>query len=237
MLIIMLAAVVLSVTTVSRRVTARYPDYVGLYDLAVAGNEQALFLLRQAFDPMREYIINRVWQRAVSENIIVFMYYNGGLRLHAPEPPASDTSFSRGQFRRIFIEEAMRDLEPAMGDIFYRVFFDYRLNWGIDAAISAGGFAISDSYRATTNISVDGNRFNLDTHVRRDMGDYTGAQATVEASIIWTVAGQREIILDAYTIVALVLAGVEIPITPNNGENLILFLDEFALTMVESLRR
>jgi len=43
--VLMLASVALVISTRSRDITARYVNYAGLYDLAVAGNEKVLFLL------------------------------------------------------------------------------------------------------------------------------------------------------------------------------------------------
>ena len=48
LMVTMLAAAALAVTIAGRRVSARYVEFAGLYDLAVAGNEQALFSLRVA---------------------------------------------------------------------------------------------------------------------------------------------------------------------------------------------
>jgi len=48
--VFMLISIVLFITISSRQITARYGYYVGLYDLAVAGNEQVLFLLMQGID-------------------------------------------------------------------------------------------------------------------------------------------------------------------------------------------
>jgi len=239
LLIIMLVAIAISITSVSRRISARYSDYVGLFDLAVAGNDHALFLLRQAHGPQREEVHNRAWQRAVNEGVVVFVYENGGLRLHDPSQnthgPGPD---SRGQFRRIFNEEAVVELRPLMSGMFTFVSFNsYRRSWGIDATISAGDYEITDSYRAVTSISAETGRFSLDTVIHRYTGVSPGVPVTVNASIIWTAVGHGEIVLDAYTIAALILAGVDFPIMPTNGENLILFLDEFAPTMVESARQ
>jgi hypothetical protein len=47
LLILMLVTAALLVTVSSRRITAPYPDFAGLYDMAVAGNEQALIFLRE----------------------------------------------------------------------------------------------------------------------------------------------------------------------------------------------
>ena len=243
MLIVMLAAVVLSVTAVSRRLSALYTRYVGLFDLAVAGNDQALFLLHQAHYLQRDDIHERALHRAIVEDTIVFEYYNGGLRLQAPQNNRHNPSYSNGQFKRIFNEEAVAGLRPLLASMFSFIGINnYQRSWGIDATIATDDFddfAITDSYRATTTLSaclVSLDRFNLNTRIHRYIGDNPGPSITVYASIVWTAVGRREIILDAYTILLLISRGVEFPIPPITGVNLILFLDEFAPTMVESLR-
>jgi len=47
MAMLMLASAVLLITANSRRATARHANFTGLYDLAVAGNRQALTLMQQ----------------------------------------------------------------------------------------------------------------------------------------------------------------------------------------------
>ncbi|MCL2378778.1 MAG: hypothetical protein FWC77_06605 [Defluviitaleaceae bacterium] len=227
MIILMLATVVLSVTAVSRRITARYSDYIGLYDLAVAGNEQAFFLLRQAFNARNDDITSRAWQRLKDEEHISFIYHVAGLRL--------DVATSE-RFRNIFVAEAMGDLRAGMGNIFSRHFFMYQRVWGLDAVIDTDERTISDSYRAATTLCAAADRFHIDTVIQRYEGEYLGVRAIVESSIIWTNYGLREFILDAYTIYRLESAGVVFPFIPISGGNLILFLDEFTLAMVESLR-
>jgi len=54
LMMMMLVSVALAVTVASRRTTAYYSDFASLYDLAVAGNEQVLFFLREAFYPGAE---------------------------------------------------------------------------------------------------------------------------------------------------------------------------------------
>jgi len=225
MLIVMLAAVVLSVTTVSRRLTARYTTYVGLYDLAVAGNEQAFFLLRQALEANKDNINSRTWHRFLIGDYIVFDIVDERLIL---------SPFSRGELRRIFIEEAMIDLRASMDANFTRHFFAYQLVWGLDANINAGERTISDSYRAVTTVCIGIDSFRVDTVIHRYEGIDIRVGAAVEASINWTHIGDRETVLDAYTIYMLEMGGAEFPGVPYGG--MILFLDEFMLEMVESLR-
>jgi len=221
MLIIMLATIALSVTAVSRRLTARYSDYIGLYDLAVAGNEQALFLLLQTLNTERESITNHAWQQLQTWEQLTLTYQDGNLHL---DPP------SQNEFRRIFIQEAMTTIRAGMGINFSRHLFMYQLIWGLDATINTYDRNILDSYRAVTTICAAATHFHLDTVIHRQIETEPSINTIVEATINWTSAGQREITLDAYTINNLA------PNLPNNEQNMILFLDEFTLEMVESLR-
>ena len=54
LLIIAFGVVVLTITASSRRITSHYENYYGLYDLAVAGNEQAFFIIERAFSQNRD---------------------------------------------------------------------------------------------------------------------------------------------------------------------------------------
>jgi len=130
----------------------------------------------------------------------------------------------------------MSDLRAAMDSNFSRYFFMYQLTWGLDAAIDTGGHTIADTYRAITTLCAVTNHIFMDTVIRRYDGDDPGTQAIVEASIIWTDTGYREVAIDTYTIYTLESNGIVFPNPPINGEYLILFLDEFTLAMVESLR-
>ena len=47
MAILLVVFTALTITISSRQMTGRYPDFYGLYDLAVAGNEHAIFLLNE----------------------------------------------------------------------------------------------------------------------------------------------------------------------------------------------
>ena len=55
MLLFTLVLSVLTITATSRRVTERYGYFFGIYDIAVAGNEQVFLVFQQAFENYREY--------------------------------------------------------------------------------------------------------------------------------------------------------------------------------------
>jgi hypothetical protein len=54
LLVLTLVLTVLTVTAVSRQITARYGYFYGMYDLAVAGNAQVFYLIKQEY-PHREF--------------------------------------------------------------------------------------------------------------------------------------------------------------------------------------
>ena len=241
MLLFTLVSVVLSVTTVSRRVTSYYHDHIGLYDLAIAGNEQALLLLRQYFDSSRRAAVSeQAWAQIKSEAHagIGFVVENGRLRLDT-------TTYER--FKQFFAKEAMRSvITPALDDI-----FDYeevrrtpsipfgkvhRLTWSLDAAIDIGERIVTDSYRAYTDLRPAVNQVYIHTNVRKYIGDVLSHWAIVEATLNWEAYGYRVILINAHTILELELAGVIFPIRPMPGGGLLLILDDFTLTMVESMR-
>ena len=229
MLIVLLVTIALSVTAVSRRLTAYYAYHVGLYDLAVSGNEHALFLLSQHFINHSDAIYNRAWERAIFEIPITIVFENGSYRLD---------SITRGNFQRILIEEAMMNLHAMLRSTYPRGNAGYEIAWGLDAVIYNDEHMASDSFRATTslNLTTNNTRFSTITEIRKYTNDTPGHPTSVGASLIWVEDGNREIILDALTIITLDLHNAILPDTLLFGENVILNLDEFTLTMVESLR-
>jgi len=224
MLMLLLVVLVLSITTVSRRVTARYSYYVGLYDLAVSGNEKALFLLREA--SYADDVYFAAWARIQNQGVAnIALYYDGaGLRM---------SDHTKQQFEMAFFEE----LQVRIGETFTHVpTRGYMLNWQLNAMIDINGAEITDTYSATTSLSFAGTQFNVSTRIHRYIDNIAGHYTLVEAAIIWDTTGYREISLDAYTINGLVQQGVISHIVPGVGENMVLFLDEFAFAMVQSLR-
>ena len=73
LMITLLAGVALAITAASRRSSMAYTAFTGLHDLAVAGNEQALFILQYLFVPdvtspsAIAVYANRNWQVVVAD--------------------------------------------------------------------------------------------------------------------------------------------------------------------------
>jgi len=244
MLMLILVAIVLAVTAVSRRLTAFYSYNYGLYDLAVSGNEQALFLLEQEWESRINAAKLRALTQIVGEGTEIS--YNGGFRI-SPSYKAI--------FQTAFINGAMHDLQGIMNGIFPsdEIAFSWIVprgqpprtenhtwsihNWDMSLSIETIEREINNFYRARTTLRPYGanDRFQIRTNIRRYTDGTHGVPVEVEATIIWRRTGYREVVLDAHTIFMLELIGVVFtPFEPAPGS--IIFLDEFALTMVESWR-
>ena len=238
MLILMLVTIVLGVTATSRRITARYAYTIGLFDLAVSGNEQALFLLRRYYYRLdvhiRDQIGSRAWAHVVYGVPVEFEYTSEGLRLNTD---------ARDRHRQAFNQEAMVLLDPIVRSRFvptnvriranyYRIY--YRLNWDINAGIHIDEYAILNNYHGVTSLQPAGDRVGIGTTVSMYIGSSRRSSAEVRATINWQVSGYKEFLLDAYTIDTLVARGAIFPSPPYPG--MIIILDVFTLAMVESLR-
>jgi len=214
MLILMLVAIVLSITAVSRRVTSRYSYFSGLFDLAVAGNEHALFLMRDIYHSNSvSALIN-----TATNGQIVFEQGNHGLELDAS---------SRARFRQTYINDATAQVRSGLNN-------EYRRTWSIDVEIETDNSIIEDSFRAVTTVIPGSDRFAVNTSIHKYIGNMPSSPVLVGASIIWAENSLREIPLDAHTINILESLNAFFPEPPYPG--IIIFLDEFILTMVESLR-
>ena len=68
MALLLLVSTALLITAGSRQMTARYPDFFGLYDLAVAGNERAVFLLNEGELPVEALPYSIPWNLSMEIN-------------------------------------------------------------------------------------------------------------------------------------------------------------------------
>jgi len=251
MIMLVMVTVALTITAVSRRITERYSYFIGLYDLAVSGNEKALFLLQQEWENHSEAAAARALIRVVVEN--PFSFYFTGEVFHL-------TAAARDRFHLFFIQEAFAGMYSAMSIVFpsstnlecpyilplrpqnYTRRMQWRIrtwrifDWHLNIEIEAEERTIIDFYRAyvTMRISEENDRVIVRTDVRKCADNVPGFPAQVSASLIWMPSGYKELVLNAHTINAFMLEDVLIPIRPTPGS--IIILDEFTLTMIESLR-
>jgi len=171
LVILMLASVSLIITASSRRMTARYRYFTGLYDLAVAGNEQALFLLRQGVDTNRELIRELVQDRVFEDLDSNIVYYNRQFQVMA---------------RDIFIEEAAPFAIANLQAYFSPYGLNYRRIWGMNVGfVMPGGYIVEDRYQAATIVSTGGQRFAVNTSIIKYTNEVRSHPALVEAGIVW----------------------------------------------------
>ena len=227
MLMLLLVAVTLSLTAASRRIGAHRENYVGMYDLAVAGNEQALFLLRQDFYNNRIGIHAQAWAQLLTETPITIVHTGTGLVL--------DTHAAI-RYREIFLQQAMSSISANMGNVFTPAGLYFNLSWGLEATTIVDERTVVDSFSAVTTLRPLNNRVSVITRIVKTFDNTQSIPTVVGASIILVAGGYNEMVLNAHTIEELQNSGVIFPNLPVNGENFVLILDEFTLTMVESLR-
>ena len=183
-LIMLLVTAALAVTAMSRRITARYAQFAGLYDLAVAGNEQVLHLIRNAVNDNRATIIASARGPANADGVY---------------PPVG---------RAAFIREAMPFALAAVRGHYTFVAAQgrYRGVKTLTFSITRDGANLAgDSYRVTTEVTALTDSFRVETTVHR-IPDWDEAAeplgpiiipARVGAYITWPVT---IIYLDDYTV-------------------------------------
>jgi len=173
MAIMMLVAVVLTITTSARRTTMRYIDHAGLYDLAVAGNEQALFLLRQGVATNRAQLNAAVRARLLADIEANLVYYNRRFYI-ASEPLA-----------QFFVEEttpyALQNLQK-----YFTVFgLEYRRVWDMEVHFTVGGDIFTDRYHGVTTVSRVAGDFFVTSRLAKYIESARGHPVQVDARIIW----------------------------------------------------
>ena len=212
MLLLTLVLAVLSVTINSRRITARYEYFFGLYDLAVAGNEQAYYTILQALALHSNYAHNRAQARAVQsihENPARLITDGDRYILYPPD-----------YYLRLFIQEITPHLRQEIRRYFPPHQLEYRRFWGITLdfgiAANSGNLEIQDTYQATTTITPEGGAFVITTRIYKYIGEDPGRVAVVQSRLRWLSPERGE----EYA----------------NGRLNINYLDYYTLEMVELLR-
>jgi len=164
-IVLLLISALLLVTISSRRATERYVNFSGLYDLAVAGNEQALFLLQQGVDAERNQITTSVIE-LVLENAELNLIYSNRQFL-----------FANNSFWTFFTQEANYfAFQNAGGSRNWETRIDF---------FADDGRHFIDRYQATTTVTRLGNLFNVSTVISKYIDDEPGHPARVDARIIW----------------------------------------------------
>jgi len=164
-------SVVLIVTANSRSTTGRYSDFVGRYDLAIAGNEQALFLIMQGFENNRDAIINQAYMQILAAANPLSVNKETALT-------AAVLPFMQASLRPYFDEY---------------VFNRYRRTWNFEVNFEmAEGLPIQDKFHAITNILPgisSRTLYEVNTVIGRYVGETRGHSVRVRAHIIWQHPG------------------------------------------------
>ena len=162
---------VLIITINSRNTTGRYADFIGRYDLAIAGNEQALFLLRQGFDTNRDSIINQVYMQILT----------------AADPLAEDKDAA---LTAAALPVMQANLLPYFDGY---MFNDYRRIWNFEVSFEmADDLLMQDKFHATTTIETNPSGVGIlrvNTVIARYIGKTRGHPIDVRAYITWQHPG------------------------------------------------
>jgi len=164
-------SVVLIITVNSRNTTGRYTDFVGRYDLAIAGNEQALFLLMQGFEANRDSIINKAYMQILT----------------AVDPLAEDKETA---LTAAALPVMQANLLPYFDGY---MFNDYQRTWSFEVNFEmADGLLMQDRYHAITTIETNPSGvgiFRVTTVIARYIDAIRGHPIAVRAQIVWQHPG------------------------------------------------
>lgn len=197
LLLFLMVSAALAVTARSRRVSARYPYYANLYDIAVAGNERALFLMRAEINKQHTALDARIREEIMSGDIESHVLYrNGQFHLAYPENGYYSSLY------RIYANELLTQ--------FLTETFDYvRGNWTLDYTLTAsytnngGGLAdtessVTDMFHIATTLTTQSDGYIIYSAVDKTVNNETSYPATVEARLVWPTVPHEELFLPAY---------------------------------------
>jgi len=174
MAMLMLSATVLLITASSRTITSRYDHFLGLFDLAVAGNEQALHLLNHGVNANRETIKNNITQQVLDNTEDSVVFYNREFyTAHA-----------------ILINEAKPFALASLQQYFSVMGLHLGRRWEFSVIFSSlTGLNIEDRYQAATTIASNSVGFTVSTEISKFGENGFSNPATVEANIVWNLSG------------------------------------------------
>jgi len=168
MAVLSLVLVPLTLASISRNTTARYQYFSGLYEMAVAGNEVALFLVR---DVARETVRDA---HEVGDYFI-------GIDEHGVTKCMHPHSFFDGSLTdevRIKVSEAIR------------MHFGEAREWEIGVQVQ--NRELADVYFGRTTITEAESGYRVMTSVTKSVGDTMGRAAVVESVLTWRLPGASE---------------------------------------------
>jgi len=164
-IVLLLVSALLLVSISGRRATERYINFASLYDLAIAGNEQALFMLQQGVDANRNQI---------TASTIALLLENAELNLTYSN---RQFSFTNNIFWTLFTQEANYfAFQNAGGSRTWNTHIDF---------FTDDGRHFSDRYQAETTVTRQADSFHVSTVISKHTDNQPGYPARVDARIIW----------------------------------------------------
>ncbi|MCL2386435.1 MAG: hypothetical protein FWC89_02690 [Defluviitaleaceae bacterium] len=213
MVVLTLVLTVLTVTVISRQVTGRYGYFYGLYDLAVAGNEQAFYVLERGL-LLHQNAAHSEAQARVLANLDAFTSFDQGSGRYYIVPS--------GRYSDLFVDEMMLLLWGEIRHYFVRTRRGnvdmYVREWGLALELDSG-HVVRDEFWAETRVVLrNGGGFVITTEIRKFTGSVSSVAAVVQSEVVWCLPSGGEY-FDAYS-----------------GKININFLDYYTITMVELMR-
>lgn len=208
LLLFLLISVTLAVTSYGRRVTAHYQNYTGLYDLAVAGNERALFLLRTELERQRDALDARVRAKIAGNGLMTHLVYrNRQFHLAYPED---------GYYAKLYKEYAHEAMDTYVAGTFtydagrycleYTVTANFSENTNTETetdaeneGASAGEADITDQYAVATELIKQSGGYIVQTTVTKSIDGTESYPTVVEAEITWPEELHEEILIPSYS--------------------------------------
>jgi hypothetical protein len=171
LMVLTLVLTVLTVTAASRRITARYGYFYGMYDLAVAGNENALFVIKRGLERHREAA-----HEAAQARILYGIFLAPEEYLYICGESGRNYIYPRGRYFEYFLEEVMPFLREEIGEYFPHV-------WGLNLEIDG---VLSDNFQAATTVSFrEENNFLVETAIHKNNDGVLTHTVRVQARIVW----------------------------------------------------
>jgi len=173
MAMLMLSATVLLITASSRTVTSRYDHFLGLFDLAVAGNEQALYLLNRGVNTNRAVIENNITQQILDNTEGSVIFYNREFYVA----------------NAVAVNEARPFALTSLQPYFLPMGLNLGRSWEFSVHFSSlNGLNIEDRYQAVTTVSTHAGGFGVSTEISKFGENGFDNPATVEANIVWNIS-------------------------------------------------
>jgi hypothetical protein len=184
-LLFILLSGLMAATSYGRRVTGQYGYYSGLYDLAVAANEQVLLSYWQELDRQQETLHQTVRSNILDisriENRLV--YRNGVFHFRS-------VSLENRLYSNLYRAEANRLWQAYLTEHWQSTANRHIKTWDKSIVLSGAEQVLQESYRVVTTLARQGpanaHAYLLETKVQKEVNGRTGHPVTVTANLEWS---------------------------------------------------